>query len=127
MKRIALILLSCILFFSCNSSEEFNSKSACGVKNPVEDLAWLKNEIDEREQNDSVDWRYHYILQTSFKKQDIFIYGDCCPNCNSVYVVYNCSGENIGYIGDDKYSSDLLSKGTVIWKSSNNECDFSLN
>lgn len=127
MKKFALIICSIFLFLACINSEEFNGKSACGVDNPVKDLAWLKNEIEQRENNESVDWQYHFILQAVFEKQDIFIDANCCPNCNSIYVVYNCSGESIGFIGDEKFSFDLLSKGTVIWKRKDNECDFSVN
>ncbi len=126
MKKLAFIL--CVSFLlSCSNSEEFNSKSACGVDNPIENLAWLKSEIEQREQNQidqTVDWQYHYIMLVAFEKKDIFIYGNCCPNCNSVYVVNNCNGVKIGFIGDEKFSSDLLSTGKLIWKSKNNECDF---
>lgn len=124
MKKIIFIIYPIFLFFACSSSEEFNSKSACGVNNPVEDLAWLKNKIEQIEQDDEVENEYSYIKQTSLEKQNIFIYGNCDPLANSVSIVYNCSGENIGYIGDENFSLELLNKGTVIWKTTNNKCNF---
>lgn len=124
MKKIVFIVCLSLIFLACSNSEEFNSKSACGVDNPVEDLAWLKNKIKQMEQDDEVDYQYSYIKQTSAEKRDIFIYANCDPLANSVFIVYNCSGENIGYIGDEKFPSELLSKGTVIWKTTDNKCNF---
>ena len=124
MKKIAFVLYVSFTFLSCNNSEEFNSKSACGVNHPIEDLAWLKNKIEQIERDDEVDIEYSYIKQTSLEKQDVFIYGNCNPLANSVSIVYNCSGENIGYICDEKFSLELLNKATVIWKTTDNKCNF---
>ena len=124
MKNVAFILFFCCFTYSCNNNDESNEKSACGVENPIENLAWLKSEIEQREQNEVVDYQYSYIMQTSFEKQDIFIYGDCNPLANSVITVYNCSGENIGYLGDDKFPVELLQEGIVIWKAEGYQCAF---
>ena len=127
MKKTAFILLLSLLTFSCND-EDSNTTSACGVDNPVQDLTWLKNEIEKRESDqieETIDWQYHYIMQTTLDKQDIFIYGNCDPLLNSVDVVYNCSGENIGFIGDEEFPTDLRSKANIIWKGQGNQCNFS--
>jgi len=123
MKKHVFILGISFLFLACNNSEEFNARSACGVDNPIENLTWLKNRIEQIEQDDKVDYQYSYIKQAYFEKQDVFIYANCDPLANSVFIVYNCSGENIGFIGDEKFSFDVLKKGRVIWKTAENKCD----
>lgn len=128
MKKIVFILILSFFIFGCNDDEESNTKSACGVENPVLDLTWLKNEIEQRENDqieETIDWQYHYIMQVAFEKQDVFIYGNCDPLLNSVSPVYNCSGEALGFIGDENFPTDLFSTANIIWKGQGNQCNFS--
>lgn len=117
------VLIIAILLFSCDSNDN-QLNFFCSVDNPIEDLDWLKNEIDEREQNITDDSKYLYISQSSHDGESVIIYADCCPTCNSVYVVFNCVGENIGFIGDGNFTSETLSSGEVIWKTDKNLCSF---
>lgn len=124
MKKVFSILTIIFFISSCNNDkDDINTKSACGVDNPIENLAWLKDMIQEKGQNYSDLYKYMYIKQSTYNNEAVFIDANCCPECNSVFPVYNCSGEEIGVIGDEKFPSDLFSKGKVIWKSKDNECD----
>ncbi len=112
------------LIYSCNSDNDIGFKSLCTFGDPTTDLAWLKAEIEEREQNSTEFSKYLYISQAVHDGEAIIIFADCCPVCNSVFVVYNCKGENIGFIGDGNFTSETLSSGNVVWKTSDNACNF---
>ena len=125
MKNIFKLLILCILVFNCNSNDDLlEIKAFCSVDNPTENLAWLKNEIENREQNITEDSKYLYIYQSTHNSEVIIIYADCCPSCNSVYPVYNCKGESLGIIGyrEQDIPFDVLSEGQIIWKTTNFEC-----
>ena len=127
MKNAFKISLIFILLFSCNSVDDTNQlKNSCSVDNPIEDLDWLKNEIDEREQNIRDDSKYCYIRQALYKNQTVFIYGDCNPLINKVVPVYNCNGEFIGIIGsrNQDIPFEVLTEGQIIWKTSDFACSF---
>ncbi len=124
MKTVYKILMICFLLTSCSSDDDLKFKVLCSVDNPTTDLPWLKAEIEAREQNVTEFSRYLYISQAIHKGEAIIIYADCCPVCNSVYVVYNCRGENIGFIGDGNFTLETLSSGKVIWKTDDNSCSF---
>ena len=125
MKIIFKLLVVCALVFSCNTIDDMiEIKAFCSVENPTEDLTWLKNEIEEREQNITEFSKYLYIHQSTHNGATIIIYADCCPNCNSVYPVYNCEGAFIGIIGNREQDIpfDVLSEGQIIWKTNDFEC-----
>jgi hypothetical protein len=66
------------------------------------------------------------LIKTVYKKkhqsQTVFIFANCCPMCNSIYLVFNCAGERIGYVGDDKFDFKILESGRVIWKAADSSC-----
>ena len=127
MKVAYRILLLFLLLFSCNSDDDTNQlKNSCSVDNPIEDLAWLGNEIDEREQNITSDSKYCYISQSLYENQTVFIYRDCNPLINKVVPVYNCEGELIGIIGsrEQDIPFDVLLEGEIIWKTNDFACEF---
>ena len=66
--------------------EEAIDRSGCSVDNPVRDLAWLKETIAFNEQQDkNENTQYEYIAQTEYEGETVFIQGNCCPLCNSVF------------------------------------------
>lgn len=115
------------MFYACdNNSTDLTIKAFCAVENPTEELAWLKNEIAEREQNTTEDSKYQYVMQSTYNGETIIIYGNCCPLCNSVLPVYNCEGELIGVIGSrsQDFPFEVLTVGQIIWKTSDFACTF---
>jgi hypothetical protein len=97
---------------------------ACGVENPLEQLDWLRLEVEKRKNDTSEDARYCYISQVESDGITVFLYQDCNPLVNKIVPVYNCSGENIGIVGDDNFEIDLLQSRTVIFYPENTLCEF---
>lgn len=126
--KLLIGLLSIVMItFSCQKDNDDEVLlAACNFPNPMEDLEWLKNKINEFENSELETYEfnqaYTYITQAQKDGNAIFILANCCPHCNSYSPVYNCEGEEIGSIGDDTYSFDLLENSTLIWKSENSLC-----
>lgn len=123
MKSISLLLLLAIAACeNCDPGEEFYA--ACSFENPTEELVWLREEIQAREQSNSSYDQYFYISQAKYQGETVFIYDGCCPNCNTVVPVFNCLGERIGLISpraeDINYSE--LTEVIVIWQPENFAC-----
>ncbi|CAH8285412.1 hypothetical protein EV196_1019 [Mariniflexile fucanivorans] len=121
MKKITLLLTLVFIIFSCCKKDN-DVTNTCNVSNPVEDLTWLKEQIQELENTSSYESKETYILQTKHDGNSLFILGNCCAACNSVSTVYNCEGEMIGYIGDDTFNFNLIENSTIIWKAENSIC-----
>ncbi|MDO5979759.1 hypothetical protein [Flavivirga spongiicola] len=121
-KAFLSVTLLLLTILSCNNDDDF--RNTCNVINPIEDLSWLKAKIAEFEKENSDFLKFLYFSQTKYNEQTVYVLGDCCPNCNTVFLVYNCAGTNIGTLGngDGYITSDILNSGTIIWKSENSEC-----
>ena len=99
--------------------------SACSVDNPTEDLAWLREEIQNREQQPGEDLtQYLYIAQAEYEGETVFIYGNCCPNCNTIVPVFDCAGERIGLLGYGEEDIDfaIMEEAVAIWKPTDYSC-----
>ncbi len=97
-----------------DNKESINNK--CNVSNPAEELEWLKDKIDNVEED-----QYSYFVMANYKGETVFYYGNCDPLINYISVVMNCSGENIGYTYD---LAEELTDRTILWKPENSECHF---
>jgi hypothetical protein len=114
MQKNLLLLFVFAFFFSCKESE---SPKTCGVENPVEDIAWIKEGIKENEATNLV--QYSYLVQATYKGKTVFFFGSCCPFCKFVIVILDCEGKAIpGPIS----ISDLIDQ-KVIWKPANSVCN----
>ncbi|KAA5542398.1 hypothetical protein [Adhaeribacter rhizoryzae] len=125
MKRLFLVAFAIsIMAFSCEKEEgNFEPLSnICSVKNPVEELGWLKEEIQSRERTDSEIYKYFYILQAEYNQQTVFIYDNCCPMCSSVTPVYNCQGKLLFYLSNKPEESKRIKNAKIIWKPNNFAC-----
>lgn len=121
MKKIPLLLIfSCLLAFSC--SDEDVSIQSCNVDNVLTDLPWLHQKIEESEQSD-FSREYNFITIGTLDSKSVFVFQNCCPFCNSVYVVYDCRGNTLGIIGSDGLTMEAIADKRVIWKSSDNSCN----
>ncbi len=93
----------------------------CEFENPVEDLPWLKTEIEFRQQNPTEDSQYCYISQSELNGNPVFIYADCNPFINKISPVLNCFGEFLGFIGEGVNASQL-SEARLIWSPEDFSC-----
>jgi hypothetical protein len=107
-----------MLTFSC--SDDSDPIRACNVDN-VLDMPWMQELIAETEEFE-VGRDYTYITMGIYDSQTVFVLNNCCPLCNSIIPVYDCSGSTLGTVGSEGISADEISDMEVIWKSSNNSC-----
>ena len=110
-------MLVLILAFSCGKDDPV-SKNACDVKNPAEDLPWLKTIIQSWEANGAL-LEYMYVQQGTYQGQTVFLPGSCCPFCDFFFPVYNCDGQEVT-IENGQHVTNLK----TIWKPQNSECTF---
>ena len=122
MRGLFTLLVLTIVAFSCQKDNDDNLTTTCNVSNPIEDLAWLKEQIQELEKTSLYESGETYILQAEHDGDIIFILGNCSALCNSVSSVYNCEGEIMGYIGDDNFDFSLIENSPVIWKPESSIC-----
>jgi hypothetical protein len=111
LKKILLLFVYSLIVFSCNENED---PAGCGVENPVEDIAWIKEAI--KFQNSGLAG-FAYLVQGTYKGRTVFIMESCCPFCNIITVVQDCRGEVL----PDASVSDVINK-KVIWKPSSSVC-----
>jgi len=109
------ILIAFTVMFSCKK----DSDNTCNVSNPVEDLTWIKNTIDDLKSLQD-GGMYSYISMAKYKGETVFLLGYCNPAANWVTPVYNCSGDSLGIIGE--ISQEDITDMEVIWKSENSLC-----
>lgn len=115
MKKCLLLLVFSAFFFSCSENE---GPVLCGVDNPVEDLAWIREAIEFSQSSGLAG--FAYLVQGTYEGKTVFIMESCCPFCNIITVVQDCRGEVI----PDASVNDVTNK-KVIWKPANSVCTFS--
>ena len=120
---VLMISLVLVVIISCEKNKFENT---CGVDNPVEELAWLRDQIAYIEQMDAEASQYYYFRMAKYNGVTVFLPGNCNPVINMVFVVLDCSGERIGIIGDggDMISWDELTEMQLIWHPENSACNF---
>lgn len=107
----AFVLVVC-LGMSC--ADEDNKSLVCNVDKPLTNIGWLAQKVEELSRSGSNE---QWISQARHESMTVFIFGNCCPNCLSVYPVYNCEGTHVGNIGDDEFATSLLDHDEIIWTS----------
>jgi len=125
-KKILIISTLLILLFSCQEAHIDN----CSVKNPIEQLTWLNTMISNIKA-DTLISAYFYFSTVNYQGNTVFVLQDCCPMCNTIHLVFNCSGKAIGYISYNRSArplilgggetvvpidSEILKSKTIIWK-----------
>lgn len=117
MKKSLYPVLFCLLAgFSC--AEKDDPATACGVIDPVENLAWLK-QLAENAAIGGLS-EFSYITQAKYKGKRVFYQGSCCPNCFWVLILYDCEGNRI----NEEISLNDLEDSLVIWQPENFQCSF---
>ena len=102
--------------FSCDEDENNNpTNNVCNVSNPIEELAWLKEKIDNVE-----DDQYSFYNMATYHKETVFYYGNCNPSTNYVSIIRNCTGDSLALTND---VFDELTEISTLWKSENSLCN----
>ena len=119
MKWTKLYLLSFLFLLGCNESEI----TSCESDNPINDLEWLSDDI-EGLKTDQESLKFQIISRAVFEGNTVFLFGNCCPSCNTVTSVKNCLGEQFGIIGnqDGGIPYDALKEIETVWKSEDSAC-----
>ncbi|GAB3219082.1 hypothetical protein GCM10027454_07910 [Algoriphagus aestuariicola] len=120
MKKL-LYSLSFLVLLTVSCSDDPDPIRACNVENAM-DLVWLQELIVETEEFE-IGRDYSFITMGIYDSQTVFVLQNCCPLCNSVYPVYDCSGNSLGVIGSAGVPFEEITDRKVIWKSSNNSCN----
>lgn len=119
MKPVTFIIL---IFVSSCVSHEFPQANICNVTNPIEDLPWLKAEVDDLNDTE-LGRKYWFITQATYKLETVFIVKNCCPNCNTLPPpVYACNGELLFRGSDEQYNE--INGERLIWKPTDYACTF---
>lgn len=106
MKQFILFIIVFIIpFFACKDSIDmiYNPhQEVCGIKNPVENLNWLKNKIKQDE--DKKGWIIQRIYTLPYKGEDLILIHHPASSLAFIDEVYDCQGNKI----DIEILSDLI-------------------
>lgn len=126
MRIVIMVFISLLILIACNSDDNANAFTltiaGCDVENPLEELDWLKAEIERREQNQSEEMKYCYIVQASYQGQTIFIYEDCNPLVDKAPSLIDCTGSIIGSAGETNFTNNQFTNRNIIYKPSDFSC-----
>ncbi|QMU31000.1 hypothetical protein [Adhaeribacter radiodurans] len=124
MKKLLLLAgVISLMAFSCEKEEPECGTSACGVTEPLQNLPWLKAEVESLEKNSSDISEYLYIVQANYKGETVFFTGTCCPYCNTAPpTVFNCKGQELFTLGQNAKQDNSIKNKKVIWKGPNYAC-----
>ncbi len=116
-----LFAFSLLCMTSCH--ERMEPSFACSVSDPIENIGWLSERVQELEAN--LFPSYFYIIKASYLSKTVFVILSCCPSCSSPKPsVINCEGETIGHLGIDEGGIDYsrFKDVEVIWKGKKFAC-----
>jgi len=105
-------ILALVLLVSCQESE---SPKNCEVANPIEDLPWLKEQINTSASSGLVD--YVYLIQGTYKGATVFTFLNCCPFCRFVPQILDCEGNVI-----TNASITDVTDQKLIWRPAKSVC-----
>lgn len=120
MKKLIILIGILLINFGCK--EEEKPMVFCGVENPAENLSWLKAITEEL--NESYLGPFFYVTSGTYQDQQVFLVENCCPDCNTVTLVYACGGENIGILGFDGAGIEPseVKDQVIVWRGEGNLC-----
>ncbi|WP_350285181.1 hypothetical protein [uncultured Croceitalea sp.] len=122
MKEVSLIIVL-LLSFSCSNDDDLAVIAACDVDNPIQDLAWLRTEIQNREANPTEDMKYCYITAEIYENQTVFAYLDCNPLIDKAILFLNCEGEFLDGSSETVANLGERISQTIIWKPRGFKCN----
>ena len=120
MKNIFPFCLLLAFLLSCQSNQLVNQENEgtnfCGVSNPLEELAWLKEWQQKTEVTPENPCALYSIIQGNYKGQTVYIIGVGGPLCDTCAgnAVYNCEGEQVFVCNLEEQAK--ISGQKVIWE-----------
>ncbi|WP_026953940.1 hypothetical protein [Algoriphagus vanfongensis] len=118
MRKLLLPLLVICLLAGCKEDEQ--PDLICGVQNPAEEIAWVKELVQDMESSE-FSREYSYLRSGVYDGETYLYVGNCCPNCYWVPVIYNCEGE---VVEDPDFGIYDLVDLRMIYHSEASICDF---
>ncbi|HTF19849.1 MAG TPA: hypothetical protein VK658_17375 [Chryseolinea sp.] len=118
--RWAVFILCVACLAAC--SDDDDDFDACDVANP-EELTWFKEATESLNQSGEIS-QYMYFTQAEYQGQRVYLQRNCCPSCNSVILVFDCAGNELGWLGsgEDAIKTEDIKNESVAWKSDGNVC-----
>lgn len=107
-----------LLVFSCKKDNL--GDNTCNVKDPVKDLAWMKNDINYINSLRPDVTQFFAFRMAKYNGETVFYAVYCDPTIDAAYPIRNCAGDTIGYYGEILPVD--LTEQMVIWKSANCVC-----
>ena len=117
-------LLFVALFFVACSDDGFVffELQACNTDNALTELDWLRQEIQKRSKDFSEDAKYCYITMASARGQTVFLYKDCNPLIDKVIPIFDCQGNELGFLGDEDFQFKVIEDERIIFSPPNFAC-----
>jgi hypothetical protein len=123
MFRLLTLFLVASIVVSCNTNtispeESALLHTACGVKDPLKELSWLKTIIDQAENGPD---RFSYagtIQMVAYQDQTYFIYQRYIMSCMAC-LIYDCQGNQLDIaINQEKHRAivEQMSEKKIIYK-----------
>ncbi len=130
-KQLLLLLVTFVFLFACSNDDDqggfINVIAGCGVSNAAQDLDWLREEINRREDSTAEEMKYCYIISADLNGETIFIYEDCNPLVDKAFPILNCEGTIINPIeATEPFPYADIANRQLLWTPSNFECSFNL-
>lgn len=114
MKNIIIIILVVLTYSSCQSDNNTNIEMLCDVSNPIKNLAWLEQRINDSDE-------FTYYESAIYLNQTVFINWNCNPLVDYQSNVYDCEGKFVGYTNE--LINDLTER-EVLWRHPKTKCSF---
>ncbi|MFC3881030.1 hypothetical protein ACFOSV_12620 [Algoriphagus namhaensis] len=119
-KLIAFSALLALLSISSCRDEDIGPLLICGVYDPVLELTWLAQKTAQI--NQAGNGSDIYLSAGVYQGQSVIIEKNCCISCGSVFVVYACDGQVLGFLGTGGIDPASIEDETIIWRGANFTC-----
>ena len=115
------LIIAALLAAVC-CTDHNNDPDVCGVADPVNNLPWLKTEIEQGDYASSEIADYT-IVQAEYESRTVFYTQICCPTCDVAPPdVKSCNGEVVGTLYVDIAIEELHHR-TIILETHNDVCE----
>lgn len=122
-KQLPFFLLALFLFSCSDDDDSFSPPviAGCGVANVAEDLVWLRQAINERENTTEEERKYCYVYTAQLGEQRVFVLEDCNPFIDKATPLLDCEGTLLN-TANNPINFDQLANRVLLWKPDNFAC-----
>ena len=114
------LLLLLLVFTALACQEDDKIQRSCNVENPVEELEWLREELDSYQTETT--YSDTFVYKATYNGRTVFYISICCPACDVMAPeIRTCDGESLGRLGVE-IDSEHLENPTVVWRTNNGVC-----